>query len=378
MFFGLRVARERSDVIRSWIRRPGAAGAAILAGMLFAIGSDTFQHKVLFDEFVIQGTAFTMHATKHVSTILRAYNIAGSWVPIDPFLDKRPYFFPFLVSLLHDFTGYRLANLFALNVALSGALLALLYWFARQLAGRSAAILAVALMATMPLFGQNATGAGMDLHNLVMLALVACLGLLYLRAPSPDRLSLLVLGSVLLTESRYESAIFTAPVAFVIAVGWVRAGRVILPWPVVIAPLLLVPCAWHSRVLAATPIFWQLQAGQTSAFGYGNILNNLQGDLAFLFNAGPELTNSWYLSALGLAGLGWLGFLGWRRRRERPRADWSPGGSCRLGFRDGRCGALCGDPLLLVGEVRRRHGLEVLSSALPGLRGSGRGPREGP
>jgi hypothetical protein len=260
-----------------------------------------------------------------VSTILRAYNIAGSWQTIDTFLDKRPYFFPFLVSLLHDLTGYRTANLFVLNVALAGALLALLYWLAREAAGKGPAVLAVLLMATMPLFGQNATGAGMDLHNLTMLALVASLAVLYLRVPCDDRLSLLVLGGVLLAESRYESVIFIAPVACIVGVGWVRAGRAMLPWPVIIAPLLLVPYAWHSRVLAAEPIFWQLQEGQTSAFGFANILNNLKGDLAYLFNfTSVELTNSWYLSILGVAGLAWAGFLAARRLSLRPRPEMPP------------------------------------------------------
>src|SRR6202040_3065544 len=108
-----------------------------------AVWSDSFKHKILFDEFVIQGTAYYMHITKQVSTILRAYNIAGTWLPIDPYLDKRPYFFPFLVSLLHDLTGYRIANMFALNVACAAALLGLLYWFAREIAGKAPAILAV-------------------------------------------------------------------------------------------------------------------------------------------------------------------------------------------------------------------------------------------
>lgn len=321
VLFALRLARSRAALLGSWIRRPGIAGLAIAAGVLFAVWSDSFKHKILYDEFVIQGTAYTMHMTKQVSTILRAYNIQGTWLPIDFFLDKRPYFLPFLVSLVHDFTGYRIANLFILNVALSGALLALLYWFARELAGRGPAILAVALMATMPLFGQNATGAGMDLHNLTMIALVACLAALYLRAPSDDRLCLLVLGSVLLTDSRYESGIFVLPAAFVVAAGWVRAGRVILPWPVVIAPLLFIPCAWHLRVLAATPLFWQLQEGQTSAFGLANIANNLRGDFSYLFNFGSELTNSWYLTILGFGGLGWFLWRAWGWLRRRPRAE---------------------------------------------------------
>jgi len=313
-------ARSRQDVWKGWIRRPGAAGVAIASGLLFAVWSDPFKHKILFDEFVIQGTAYEMHATKQVSTILRAYNIGGTWLTIDTFLDKRPYFFPFLVSLVHDFTGYRIANAFALNVACAAALLGLLYWFARELAGRGPAILAVGLMATMPLFGQNATGAGMDLHNLTMLALVACLAVLYLRVPTEDRLALLVLGAVLLTQSRYESIIFVGPTAFVVAAGWARARRVILPWQVIIAPLLLVPYAWHSRVLAATPLFWQLQEGRTTAFSASNVESNLRGDFAFLFNSGPELANSWYLSAIGFAGLGWFLFCAslWLLRRPRP------------------------------------------------------------
>ncbi len=339
-FFAARLARSRAEVWRGWVRRPGIAGAAIAGGLLFAVWSDPFKHKILFDEYVIQGTAYEMHVTKQVSTILRAYDINGTWLSIDTFLDKRPYFFPFLVSLLHDFTGYRIANLFALNVACAGALLGLLYWFSREIAGRGPAILSVALMATMPLFGQNATGAGMDLHNLTMIALVACLGVLYLRAPSDDRLSLLVLGAVLLTESRYESVIFIFPVAFVVAAGWLRAGRVLLPWPVVVAPLLLVPYAWHSRVLAATPLFWQLQDGQTSAFGWSNIVNNLRGDFGFLFNLGTSLSNSWYLSLLGFAGLAWLPVLAWSRRRGAP-GPLRPAALVGLAFGAGVAGHFC-------------------------------------
>jgi hypothetical protein len=320
-WFACRLAGERREVWRGWLRRPGLGGLAIGLGLVFAVWGDTFRHKILFDEFVIQGTAYEMHATKQVSTILRAYNVGGTWLTIDTFLDKRPYFFPFLVSLVHDFTGYRIANMFIVNVAFAGAVLALLYWFARELAGRGPAILAVALLSTVPLFCQNTSGAAMDMSNLAMIALVACLATLYLRVPGDDRLSLLVLGCVLLVESRYESIIFVGPVAAIVAAGWVRAGRVILPWPVVLAPLLLIPYAWHSRVLAATPLFWQLQEGQTSAFGFSNIAGNLAGDLAFLFNTGTELPNSWYLSVLGLLGLAWLAYpgWGWLRRTPRPR-----------------------------------------------------------
>ena len=321
VFYALRLARARPEVWRGWVRRPGAAGAAIVLGTLFGIWSDSFRHKILYDEFVIQGTAYVMHATKQVSTILRAYNIFGTWLPIDFYLDKRPYFFPFLVSLLHDLTGYRVANMFALNVACAAMLLALLYWVAREVAGRPAALFAMAVFSLMPLFGQNATGAGMDLHNLAMIALVACLAVLYLRVPSGDRLSLFVLGAVLLTQSRYESILFVAPVAFLIAAGWFRAGRAVLPWPTIVAPLLLVPYAWHSRVLASEPVFWQLEKGQTSAFGWANVSSNFRGDMTFLFNTGPGLANSAYLAVVGVLGLAWFAYCAgrWLLARPRPR-----------------------------------------------------------
>jgi hypothetical protein len=227
LFYALRLRVSR-PACGSVAGRPGAAGLAIACGVLFAVWSDSFKHKILFDEYVIQGTAYTMHATKQVSTILRAYNISGTWLTIDTFLDKRPYFFPFLLSLVHDFTGYRIANLFALNVALRrrAPRPPLLVRDGSWPAG-DPAILAVALMATMPLFGQNATGRGHgppqpdhDRARGVPGRSSTC------ASPPDDRLNALRPGRVLLTESRYESVIFVLPVAFIVGAGWVRAGRV--------------------------------------------------------------------------------------------------------------------------------------------------------
>ncbi|MEI6785410.1 MAG: hypothetical protein WCQ21_31310, partial [Verrucomicrobiota bacterium] len=137
------------------------------------------------------------------------------------------------------------------------------------------------------------------------LALVMCLALLYLRAPDADRLVGLCLGAVLLAQSRYESAIYVLPVAAVVLAGWWRARAVLLPWGAVLTPLLLVPCAWHNRVLTATPRLWQLAEGQTSRFSFDYLRVNLAGAVHFLFNFGNTLANSWYLSVLGVAGLAW-------------------------------------------------------------------------
>jgi 4-amino-4-deoxy-L-arabinose transferase-like glycosyltransferase len=281
-----------------------------------------------------------MHATKEIGTVIRAYDIAGSWVPIDTFLDKRPYFFTFLVSLVHDLTGYRIANMFLVNVALTPLLFALVYWLGREVAGRGAALLAVGLLATMPLLGQNATGAGMELHNLAMLALTMTLAVLWLRAPDEDRLSLLVLGAILLAQSRYESAIFVVPVAVVIVAGWINAGRLILPWPAMVAPLLLVPRVWHNRFLDASPLLWQLNEGQTSRFGLDYLPGNLTGAWTFFFNLRPALANSWFLSALGSAGLAWFLWVACCWARRPGRAPLAPAALALVAFGAGIVGNL--------------------------------------
>jgi hypothetical protein len=315
-YFAWRVSAGRREVWREWLRRPGWPGLVIIVGTAFVLVSDPFKHKIHFDEYVLQGTALHMHATKEIGTVIRAYDISGSWVPIDTFLDKRPYFFTFLVSLVHDLTGYRIANMFIVNAALTPVLLALVYWLGRALAGLGPGLLAVGLMATLPLVGQNATGAGMEQHNLVMLALVMVLAVLWLRAPDGDRLSLLVLGTILLAQSRYESALFVAPVAVLIVVGWLKADLIILTWPAVVAPLLLVPRVWHNRFLDASPLLWQLNEGQSARFSLGYLEGNLLGAWSFFFNFGRAHANSWYLSALGVLGLVWgLGLL-WRRSRR--------------------------------------------------------------
>lgn len=304
--FGCRVAGDRREVWQQWLWRPGWVGAALVLATAFAVWTDTFRHKVLFDEYVLQGTAWHMHATKEIGTPVRAYDFAGTWLAIDAFLDKRPFFFTFLVSLVHDVSGFRLENAFALNVGLAAVCLGLVYWLVQALTGRRGpGLLAVALLATLPLFGQNATGASMELHNLTMIVFVMAAGCLYLRAPSADRVAFLVLAAVLLAQSRYESVLFVAPVAAVIALGWWRAGRILLPWPAIIAPLLLVPYAWHSRIVDTKPVLWQLREGDTGRFGWQYLAGNLEGARNFLLATTPGQPNSIWLTVLGFAGLGW-------------------------------------------------------------------------
>lgn len=276
---------------------------AVLSSM--AITAEPYCSKILNDEFVLQSTAFNMHYFRDVVTMVRGYEIQGVFLSTDNYLDKRPYFYPFLVSLLHDLTGYRVANAFVVNSLLMPIALALAFAFGRCLGGWRGGLLAVLLLGSLPLLGQNATGSGMELVNTTMILATLLLATIYLAQPDEARLAALVFAAILLAQSRYESALYALAVAVVIALGWLRERRVILPWAAVAGPLLLLPVALQNKVLSHSPILWELNEKTAGRFDFSYLPENLRGAIAFLFNRSVEHANSLTLSTLGVLALGW-------------------------------------------------------------------------
>lgn len=304
-------------------RRELAVLAAVIAALtLMAVTAEPFRSKILYDEFVLQSTAYNLHHFRDTVTMVRGYEIGGVFLSLDNYLDKRPNFYPFLISVVHDLTGYRPANAYWLNALLYPVTLALAGYLGRRLDGLRGALLAVLLLGSLPLLGQNATGSGMELLNVGMILAVAALAGAWLRRPDETRLSALVLGAVLLAQSRYESALYVLPVAALILLGWWRERRVILSWSAVAAPLLLLPSALQNKVLNHTKWMWELKADQESRFSADYLAANLKGVWGFLFNTSPMFANSIILSGLGLLALGWVA---WRLARGGARPSrWEP------------------------------------------------------
>lgn len=299
------------------ISRRELAAAVTVIGLftVMAVNAEPFRSKVLFDEFVLQSTAFNMHYFRDTATMVRGYDILGAFLSLDNYLDKRPNFYPFLVSLVHDFTGYRTANAYWLNAALFPMILGLAYYLGRRIAGLWGAFVVVLLLGSLPLLGQNATGSGMELLNFGMILAVAALGGAYLRRPDHTRLSALVLGAVLLAQARYESAVYVLPAALIILIGWWRQGGVVISWMAVVSPLLFVPFALQNKVLNNTKWMWELRDNQDSRFSAGYLAKNLESAADFLFSTTQRYANSLTLTILGFLALGWLL---WHLVRRRP------------------------------------------------------------
>lgn len=294
-------------------RFAAVAMIALMTGL--ALAHETFRSKILYDEYVLQSTAYNLHFFRDNSAMVRGYEIQGVFLSTDSYVDKRPVFFSFLLATVHDLTGFRTQNVFWLNGLLCVAALTVTWALGWRLGRRMGGMLGVLLLGSLPLFAQNASGAGMELLNLCMLLLTMLAGCWWLERPDESRLSFLVLSVVLLCQSRYESAAYVLPAALAVVVGWRNARRVVLSWPAVLSPLLLVPVPLLQRVISSNPVMWELKQDQTARFSVDYLPGNLAGAWNFFSSTGIAHGNSLLLSLLGAIAFCVIACKLWQRRR---------------------------------------------------------------
>lgn len=306
---------------RDWWRRvDGFSVAVVFFGGVLLLAHERFGFKIIMDEVMLLGTSMAMHFDRTVLTPQRGNDIQGAFVIIEGILDKRPLFFPFLVSVVHDVSGYRPTNVFLVNGLLTFVFLGLVAVVGRQLAGRLGTCLGVGLFAGLPLLGQNCTGGGFELLNMVMILVAVLLGARYLEKRDEGSLVALVYAGLLLIQVRYESALFLLPLGGLICWVWCREGRVQLPWELWLAPWLLLHVPLHLRVFAIRTSAWEMASkpGYTGPFSVSYIPDNLGHAAQFFFGSANQQPNSWVLSGLGVIAV--LFFILWAARRWRSLA----------------------------------------------------------
>lgn len=306
----------KQAVSRPALRRHRQAWVLIAGLTVVAWLTVPYSYKVLYDELVLQSTALNLHFFRELGTLVRGYEIEGVFQSLDTYLDKRPFFYPFLVSLAHDLTGYRMLNGFVLNTVLMPLILGLVYVIGLHLSGARAALVAVACFGASPLLAQNANGTGMEMLNLVMLLATLGLAIFYLEKPEASRLSALVLTCVLLAQTRYESSLYVVCVGLVILEGWRRTKQVILPPAGLCGPLLLIPCALHNAYLSGTPLLWELREDVGARFGSQYVAENLGHAMNYFFGISSEVLNVWWLAVVGVIAMSCVIIVLWRNRHR--------------------------------------------------------------
>jgi hypothetical protein len=302
----------RASQLRRW---DWPSIAIILLGGMVLLVHEAFGFKIVMDEVMLEGTSMSMHFTRTVIEPMRGGNVQGAFVVFSGIVDKRQLFFPFLVSILHDLTGYRPENAFVLNALLTFVFLGLVFVTGRKLAGRWAGWLGVALFAGLPLLAQNATGGGFELLNLVMILATMLLAARYLERRDEPSFTALCYSALLMAQVRYETAIFFIPVALTIVWVWWRQGRAEMSWPVLLAPVLMIHYALHTRIFEIRDTAWQLQSkpGMDKPFALSYVPNNLESALGYFFGRPTDQPNSYVLSALGAIAVFFLLLLAVKR-----------------------------------------------------------------
>ncbi len=311
--------RTFKDDLRAfaWAKLDWVSVMIIGVGGTVLLVHETFGFKILMDEIMLLGTSMSMHLDKTVLVPVRGNDIQGTFVILDGMMDKRPLFFPFLVSLLHDLTGYRPANAFVLNGVLTFVFLGLVHLLGCKLAGRLAGWLGVVLFAGLPLLSQNATGGGFELLNLVMILATLLLGVRLVGKRDEPALTAFCFSALLLAQVRYESVVFLLPVVLLVLWVWRREGRTLLGWPVIIAPLLMIHYPLQHRIFDLRASAWELASrpGSETPFSLRYIPDNLTHAVNFFFDQPANQPNSLVLSVLGCLAIPFFALLVVKRLR---------------------------------------------------------------
>ena len=279
--------------------------------------------RIILDELYLNAASFMLHLDR-LPAIPQAFNNYEGFNQLtDAFVDKRPIFFPFLLSLVHDLVGFRPENAFYLNGVLTFILNLLLY-FTWGRGSRYSGTLALGLVATLPIWISNANSGHFEILNLLMLLGCWISAKVYFQSPTSDRLMLLFFMLCLLAQTRYENALYL--VAFASIVLWFSLvkGKWPLPWASVIVPFLFVPYVLQFRIgIVVQDFYWQTgpEAGREDTFSLAYISENLREMMRYLLSMSEGKTNSLLLSLMAMAAVpAWL-----LSRRDNKLALADPG-----------------------------------------------------
>lgn len=307
---GVRLLRGAAAKHRAWFVRnaAGLAVAAAATAVAFVVSPPAM--RMQFDETSLLGTSQSMHTERIAMMATGAVpSPGGPWVT-DWNLDKRPPLFPFLVSVVHDLTGYRIGNAFAANGCVLFLLLALLACRARRSGGVVAAMAAPVLVLAVPLVVVCATCAGFELLAVWLLALVVLAAIDFVHDPTPARANWLFASGLVFAQARYESVFVLAVVGGLVALAarrWPRdgLGRCLLA----VAPTLLAPVVLlllHSR----NPDFY-VESGGRALASFAHFADHLP---AFLLAWCDPARTSPFPGVLAIASVALFGGWLWRRR----------------------------------------------------------------
>lgn len=262
-------------------------------------------YHVMQDEAAQLSTSLSMSAHKEIGMAQTGLWDRDQFFVTKSILGKRPFFQPFLVSLIHDFAGYRVQNARGLNFVLGLASLVSLYGILRFFLPQIPSVTAVLLTGATPIFLLAVNAYGFEAANFFFLSAYTFAVIWFLRHPDQKREAFLVLICATLAYLRYESVVLAIP-AYIAILFYRREGRP-LHFITQVSPLLYVPYAWLTRLSTSRVDNWQeISSGfgaDMSPFGLNFLFPNLWSLVEFIANPTSLYPNNYPLFLLSLFGI---------------------------------------------------------------------------
>jgi len=301
LFLYFLIQEKLFSKFKRWVFQNRWVVVLSIAITLFFHAHERMELKILFDEFAINLTAKEMFLNHEAYAVSGAHRFHDFLFGVYGMVDKRPIFFPYVVSLLHTFTGYRMENVFILNSLLTIGFLLLVFEFTRKLTSRSYGVFSVLMFSTLPLLAQNTNGGGFEIMNLVMILLLMLTTVSYLESEGTKGLNFMIITAVLLANTRYESILYLAvPLATVLLKAW-RNRKLELTWFSVISPVLIMLPLLSNRVFTSNDGFMDNQ--RDTFFGSQYIARNFAAAVGYLFEFDGTYNNSLLISILGIVAI---------------------------------------------------------------------------
>ena len=198
----------------------GILMALVLTSLVFV--SVRVRFKTLSDETNLLSVSRSMLNDKNCLNPTIGKYFYGNLNVIHREMPKRPLMFPFMVHLLHTFTGFREQNPFIFNFIVMFLFLSGVYIGARKFLDVPSGVAAMFFVLSYPVFTIFGTSAGFDLLNSAFFVLIMAATYYFLKRPSSVAFSFLFASLLVFSNIRYESMIFLflVPLLLIKKIKW--------------------------------------------------------------------------------------------------------------------------------------------------------------
>ena len=288
------------------------------------------QLRIFNDEPLLMAASRSMAENFRADVVTQTTLKDGRIEPFWRFTDKRLPLFPFALHLLHRITGYRIANVFALNFICLWTLLALIYVRLRRTRGDAWAIAAVVATMAQPIVSLSAASGGYELFTFLLMVLSFFALEAFLKDGSTRSFSMLWTTLMMLANTRYEAWLYTLLTAVLLMITRrIRAAHLAGSPAFWATPIFLLPVIWqnaawsgHLKTLFQTPT--DTAVFSLKAFAANNILFFKK-----LFDFRCVLPYADALNILGIIALPFFVSAVFRRQRNAGvKLLWACAGIC--------------------------------------------------